>query len=160
MKAEEHQIGAHRIDVEGDMVICRYRGAISMEEIKLVHDVIEDVLKTQGHCYQLLDLHTVKTLEPPVRRWISQWAQTHTLEAVLGFDASSLMFVLVGLMTRAIYSLRKDKRPTVLILKSEAQTMNVAGGGLGQIRRVEKSKIQFSNLPRRHCCPHSRLIAG
>lgn len=121
MKAEEHQIGAHRIDVEGDMVICRYRGAISMEEIRLVHDVIEDVLKTQGHCYQLLDLHTVKTLEPPVRRWISQWAQTHTLEAVLGFDASSLMFVLVGLMTRAIYSLRKDKRPTVLILNSEAE---------------------------------------
>lgn len=120
MKAE-HQIGAHRIDVEGAIVICRYQGAISVEEIKLVHDVIDGVLKKQGHCYQLLDLHTVQTLEPPVRRWISKWAQTHTLEAVLGFHASSLMFVLTGLMARAIYFMRKDRRPTVLVLKDEAE---------------------------------------
>lgn len=101
-------------------MICRYQGAISVEEIKLVHDVIDGVLKKQGHCYQLLDLHTVQTLEAPVRRWISQWAQTHTLEAVLGFNASSPMLVLTGLMARAIYFLRKDKRPTVLLLKDEA----------------------------------------
>lgn len=117
----QHQIGAHRVDVEGATVICRYQGAISVEEIKLVHDVIDGVLKKQGHCFQLLDLHTVQTLEAPVRRWISKWAQRHTLEAVLGFNASSLMFVLTGLMARAIYFMRKDKRPTVLILKDEAE---------------------------------------
>ncbi len=114
-------IGAHRIDVESAIVVCRYQGAISMDEIKLVHDVLEAVLQSEGHCYQLIDMKTLKTLDPPQRRWISKWAQTHTLEAVLCFNSSALMYYLVGLMTRAIYLLRKDKRPTVLILKDEAE---------------------------------------
>lgn len=122
----QHRIGTHQIDVEGALVICRYQGPISLAEIQLVHDVLGQVLDTQGHCYQLIDLHTVKTLAPPVRRWISQWAQTHTLEAVLCYNSSSAMFFLVGLMSRAIYFLRKDKRPTVLILKDEAEARAMA----------------------------------
>ena len=117
----QHQVGAHRLDVEAGIVVCRYQGAISIEEIKQVHAVLDGVLERQGHCYQLIDMKTVKTLDPPQRRWISQWAQTHTLEAVLCFNSSPLMYYLVGLMTRAIYAMRKDKRPTVLILKDEAE---------------------------------------
>ena len=117
----QHQIGAHRLDVESAVVVCRYQGTLSMEETQQVHDVLEGVLQGQGHCYQLIDMKTLKTLDPPQRRWISKWAQTHTLEAVLCFNASTLMYYLVGLMTRAIYMLRKDKRPTVLILKDEAE---------------------------------------
>jgi hypothetical protein len=122
----QHQFGAHRIDVEGVLVICRYQGPLSLEEIRSVHDVLASVLEKHGHCYQLLDLHTVKTLEAPARRFISQWAQTHTIDAVLGFGASSLMFVLMGLMSRAIYFMRKDTRPTVLILKNEAEARAMA----------------------------------
>jgi len=114
-------IGAHRIDVEGATVICRYQGEISLEEIKRVHDVIHAILLQEGRCYQLIDMHAIKTLGPEQRRWVSQWAQTHTLEAVLCFRASSLMFHLVGLMTRAIHFFRRDKRPVVLVLKDEAE---------------------------------------
>jgi hypothetical protein len=123
----QHMIGAHRIDVEGASVVCRYQGPISLEEILRVHDVLEAVLSKEGRCYQLIDMHAVKTLGPEERRWVSQWAKTHTLEAVLCFRASSLMFHLVGLMARAIYFLRQDKRPIVLVLKDEAEARAMVG---------------------------------
>ncbi len=121
MLDSQTQIGAHRIDQEGAVVVCRYQGVISLEEIKRVHDVLDAVLEKEGRCYQLIDMQTVNTLGPEQRRWVSQWAHTHTLEAVLCFRASWVMFHLVGLMTRAIYFLRKDKRPIVLVLKDEAE---------------------------------------
>lgn len=117
----QYQIGAHRLDIEGATVVCRYQGTISLEEIQRVHEVLAAVLAAHGHCYQLIDLQQVKTVEPAQRRWVSQWAQTHTLEAVLCFNASSLMFHLVGLMSRAIHFFREDKRPIVLVLKDEAE---------------------------------------
>lgn len=120
------QIGAHRLDIEGMTVVCRYHDEISLEEIKRVHDVLEAVLEQRGRCYQLIDMRTVKTLGPAQRRWVSQWAQTHTLEAVLCFNASAPMFYLVGMMTRAIHFFRKDKRPIVLVLKDEAEARQKA----------------------------------
>lgn len=136
----QHMIGAHRIDVEGAIVICWYQDAISMAEIKLVHDVLEAVLSKEGRCYQLIDMQTVQTLGPEQRRWVSQWAKSHTLEAVLCFRASSLMFHLVGLMTRAIYFLRQDKRPIVLVLKDE----QAARAKVSELEARRRTKEQVS----------------
>jgi len=122
----QQQVGQHHIDIEGDKVVCRYQGALSLSEVEAVHKIIEAALQKHGHCYQLIDMKQLETPDYQVRRWISQWAQRHTLEAVLCFNATSGLHVITGLLTRAIYFLRKDKRPTVLFLRTEEEARAIA----------------------------------
>lgn len=114
-------IGRHVLEIEGAVVTCRYEGLLSLDEVAAVHAVLESVLRERGHAYQLIDMTRTPLPDAEVRRWISQWAQKHTLECVLLFGASTPIFLMTGLLARAIHMMRADKRPVVLFERTEAE---------------------------------------
>lgn len=58
-----------------------------------------------------------------VRRWISNWAMTHSIEAVISFNASWPIFVMTNLLGRAVHLLRADERPAILSPRDEADAL-------------------------------------
>lgn len=134
------QIGGHLLEIDGPVLVCRYVGEISLAEIGAVHQTLEAVLREQGHAYQLIDMTRLQMPSAEVRRWISKWAQRHTLEAVISFGASHAIFVVTNLLGRAIHLLRADKRPAVLFERDESAALSA----LANLREQRRLRLRTS----------------
>jgi hypothetical protein len=131
----EVRIDQHLLQVDGPVVMCRYHGDISLAQIEAVHLILEEVLREHGHAHQLIDMRHLHMPSAQVRRWISQWAQKHTLDSVINFGASYAIFAITKLLGHAIHLLRADKRPVVLFERDEP-------AALAALARLQEPRTQ------------------
>lgn len=103
-------IGAHSIYREGDVVICCYDGATSLEELKAVHALIEEAMAEHQQVFQIIDMRSYPVPPPEVRKWIAQWAKTHTLGGIAFFGAHPLVRAATLMIQRAAQLF--SQRPT------------------------------------------------
>ncbi|MFO0577546.1 MAG: STAS/SEC14 domain-containing protein [Polyangia bacterium] len=90
----------HSIFRDGDTVICRYEGATSIDELAAVHAILEEAMAEHPKVFQIIDMRSYPLPPPEVRRWIAEWAKTHTLGGVAFFGAHPLVRVATLMIQR------------------------------------------------------------
>lgn len=87
-------IGAHRVEVEGDLVWVTSAGRWSMEQTEQMLALWDEVKAAQGRLYYLGDFSAGMQFDAAVRRRLISWAKSNRFNA--------LAFVVTSLPVRAL----------------------------------------------------------
>lgn len=113
------KVGSHELSIEGDVVVCRYHGAITLEEIQKIHLLLAEQLHTGGSTYQLCDLRDVGSVPADVRAFIARWSKEHRLTAIVMFGASLLVRAATTMTERLASLLHHSDAPPVKFFPAE-----------------------------------------
>jgi hypothetical protein len=119
--ASHQHIGKHEICVENDVVLCRYHGAVSIEEIIAIHTLIERQMSVHGRLFQLCDLSDMDDLNRDVRAWIAKWSKEHRLAGLALFGGSLVVQVAATMIERVARLLHRSDTPPVYFCRTEAE---------------------------------------
>lgn len=119
--ASQHRIGQHEISIENDVILCRYRGPLSLDEVAAVHAIIQAQLSVQQRLFQICDLRDMDGLSRDVREWIAKWSKEHRLAGVGLFGGSLVMQVAASMIERVARLLYRSETPPVYFCRSEAE---------------------------------------
>ncbi len=119
--ASPQHVGKHEICVEKDVIVCRYHGAVSIDEIAAIHRIIEEQMSVQPRLFQVCDLRDMEGLNRDVRAWIAKWSNEHRLAGVALFGASLVMQVAASMIERVARLLYRTETPPVYFCRTEAE---------------------------------------
>lgn len=120
MGPQQH-IGQHEISIENDVIVCRYRGPLSLAEVAAIHGIIQAQLSVQPRLFQICDLRDMDGLSREVREWIAKWSKEHRLAGVVLFGGSLVMQVAATMIERVARLLYRSDTPPVYFCRSEAE---------------------------------------
>lgn len=100
------QIGAHTLDVDGDLVLVHFDGDVSESEIIEILRHTDSVQGAYGYHLGLSDVRRLGKISPAVRRYVMEWGKKEVLMANACFGASLMSRTLVTLSIRAISLIR------------------------------------------------------
>ncbi|HND10005.1 MAG TPA: hypothetical protein PKO07_01000 [Pseudomonadota bacterium] len=90
-------IGAHQIEVDGDLVIARSCGRWTLQETEQMIAIWNELLEKYGRLFEVGDFSDGIELDAAVRRLLIDWSKTHQFTA--------LAIVVKSLPVRAIATL-------------------------------------------------------
>ena len=96
------QIGAHSLQVEGDLLFLRAVGTMNEAETIRIFAVAEEVHAIYGYHLGLTDARDFDNITPEARRYAGQWMNRHTTTYNATFGASLLITTVSTLIHRAI----------------------------------------------------------
>lgn len=103
MISEQHQIGSHRIVIEDDVILARWSGVLSLQELDRFFAVVETVIARVAQPFLIIDNTHVTPGSPAVRKRIFEWARSHRLNGGIAvFDANPATRVVGLLVMNAI----------------------------------------------------------
>jgi hypothetical protein len=103
MSSEQHEIGSHRIRIEGDVILSRWSGVLSLQELNQFFALLESFITRVAHPFLLVDNTRISPGEPAVRKRIFEWSRTHRVSGgIVVFDANPATRVIGLLVLNAI----------------------------------------------------------
>lgn len=118
----KHQIGHHRVEVDGDTIHIVLKGDCSPEEITEVLRVIDGTGSGKSRCYVLADVSALTKASPETRRIAGQWAGVGRIAGTAIIGATALTRTLVVLVSRAsIFLSRTPKIGDTYFCDTEAE---------------------------------------
>lgn len=115
-------IGSHVVLVEEELVTLRLHGALSLEEMRAVTGIIDEVIARVGRCGVLGDLRALTQVTPEARRFAGSWTNVDFCYATGVFGASLPLRTIVSLLSRAIELFRKrPQRGALQFWKTEEE---------------------------------------
>ena len=99
--SNEEAISSHRVRVEGDTVLTRYVGVPEREHVMAIHERFDRVLAEHGRLFVINDMSRSGIPTAEARRWISEWARAHQIDAIVNFGASLPIRMLQSLILNA-----------------------------------------------------------
>lgn len=114
------QIGAHSLDVNGDLVVVHFDGEVNESEIIEILRHTDSVQGAYGYHLGLSDIRRLGTISPEVRRYIMQWGKKELRMANACVGASLMSRTLVTLSVRAI-SLVRNTDAELAFFKRESE---------------------------------------
>lgn len=97
----KHQIGHHRVAVEGDTIFIILNGDCAPEEIAAVLRIIDGMGSGSSRCYVLADLSALSKASPETRRIAGQWPGIGRIAGTAIIGANAITRALVMLVSRA-----------------------------------------------------------
>lgn len=97
----KHQIGHHRVEIEGDTVYIILNGDCAPEEIAAVLRLIDGIGNGNSRCYVLADVSALSKASPETRRIAGQWPGIGRIAGTAIIGANPITRALVMLVSRA-----------------------------------------------------------
>ena len=97
----KHQIGHHRVEVDGDTIYIILSGDCAPEEIAVVLRIIDGMGSGRSRCYVLADVSALSKASPETRRLASQWPGIGRIAGTAIIGANAITRALVMLVSRA-----------------------------------------------------------
>jgi hypothetical protein len=113
-------IGSHELSREGQLIIIRYHGAVSLEEIREMSASAEQAMQSEGALFILNDMRRAGIPTVDARRYMQQWMERHPTCTFAHFGVSSPVRAMLFLIARAMTLLGK-RPPAYTIFPSETE---------------------------------------
>lgn len=113
------QVGLHRIEIEGDIVITRLRGAFTLEHMEAWCRLADAVIAEHGGLFSLSDFSAGGSISPESRRYVGEWSGAANVRGIALFGASTPLRILMSMIVRAGALLRSLSIPLTNV-RSEA----------------------------------------
>jgi hypothetical protein len=123
----EHQIGAHLIRREGDVLLSTVRGAFTPEDAAAYFHIVEQVLAEHGRYFMLIDMSRADTIPAETRRASAEFGKAHPAAGVVVWGSNFAVRVLFTLVVRAISVFRPDAGTLVFVRSEEEARAWVEG---------------------------------
>lgn len=120
---ETTPIGRHSAEMDGDLLILRMRGTVTLSETKRCLEHVEQCMAVHGRAFVLIDHSEVGEAGLEVRRELAAWARTNRLAGIAICGGSLGMRAVSGLLVRGIALLysRPDLIERVTFVRTEAE---------------------------------------
>jgi hypothetical protein len=113
--SDVRQIGPHRIEIEGDLVVCRNQGLFTLEHMQQICVLFSELLEKNGRLFTITDASRGGDFDAAARRYAAEWSRDHQLAGTVVFGTSRIARVTISLMIRAIALLTRRPRPLVFV---------------------------------------------
>lgn len=122
MPPNHHEIGQHRIEIRGDLIVSRWSGVCSLAELEAFLVILNAMLVRERHPFVIVDNTHAAPGVPEVRRRLFEWSRTHRIGGgLVVFGSSSAARVMVMLILRAIALWKGgDLQKRIVVLPDEA----------------------------------------
>lgn len=109
------QFGPHQVELDGDLVITRLRGTLTLEHMQKWCYIADGVIAEYGEIFSIGDYRGAGSILPQARRWVGEWSGSAQIRGMAFFGASPLLRVVMMMIARAGALLRKFMAPTVFV---------------------------------------------
>jgi hypothetical protein len=117
----EHEVGSHRMTVDGDWVEMRFVGVVNVADSSRLHALLAEVLANNaGRAHVLADITRLEGLLPEARRDMSEWNSKHKITAAAVFGGGFTVRTIVTLALKAI-KLRDPNQFEVTFTRTEEE---------------------------------------
>jgi hypothetical protein len=113
------QIGAHTIEVEGDMLTLRVRGDFIAEEMAPYFRLVEQVLAEHGRYFMLVDMRSADTIPAETRRLSAEFGKKHPAAGLAVWGSNVAVRVLFTLILRTISLFQKAAVPIAFVASEQ-----------------------------------------
>lgn len=108
------RIGAHTIIEEGELLMLRLVGDVSLEEMQQVIAAIDSVIERCGYFAVIGDVRELRAVSPEARKFAGRWENVQRSYGTAIFGASFGIRTLIGLLSRAITLFRGEGKTSAL----------------------------------------------
>jgi hypothetical protein len=112
-------LGPHQADVDEELIVVRYHGAVTLEHVTALVALMDDVKRQHGVVLLLADLHRAGIMEPKARRYMADHAVAEAHHRWM-FGFNPIVRILISMILRAM-SLVGKRPPKIQFCSTEAE---------------------------------------
>ncbi len=127
-------VGKHSIGLEGDMILFKTDGLLTVAEIHQIHAIAERLMAGRNDLFVLSDASSAGGTEPDVRKLMVEWFQSHSFTAAATYGGSMITRAVSSLIMNAVRIVNKKIIP-IAFFKTEAEARRWLAG-LRQAKRT------------------------
>lgn len=117
-------IGPHSLQLDGELVWLRIRGAFTVAHCEAVFAIVEQVLAQHGRFFLLGDLSQTEVMAAPTRRWIADWSRVHGQPLGAAFYGAGLLVRTFAMMLHRATNLISSRTAPLFFGRTEQEALD------------------------------------
>lgn len=117
----ERRIGRNILREEGDIVFVKQVGDVSMQELKIIYDLLEEMLSRNPNTYAIFDVTDGIAFGSEQRKLTNEWARKWQFAGMAFFGGSVVMRTVIHAVYRATSIFRRGKVAPMGTFKTEEE---------------------------------------